>query len=58
LEAICREFSDCSGSVGARELLQGIDVGGARQFVKNFYPPRNRMTTELQLEPRRTMQLK
>jgi hypothetical protein len=36
LEGICAEFSGCSGSAGARELLQGIDVGGATQFLKNL----------------------
>ena len=31
------EFSNCSGSAGAGELLQSIDVGGIRaQFLKNF----------------------
>jgi hypothetical protein len=37
LEAFAANFSGCSGSVGARELLQGIDVGGKpAQFLENF----------------------
>jgi hypothetical protein len=37
LEAFATMFPGCSGSAGARELLQGIDVGGiTAQFLKDF----------------------
>jgi len=36
LEAHLREFSGCSGSAGARKLLQGIDVSGQHSSLRIF----------------------